>query len=144
MRVTLVGVLAAPPTTDAAGRCRLVLTLEGAAVGVAFAARRGRPGRAPFGDQRADGSLDVAVTVPPRHRDYFISALGAEELRGAVVRASVQVRGWTVRTPGFGSTTGFAFDLRDVALADGSQLQAVAADPLGEEPSDEDPPDGIR
>ena len=124
MRITLVGILASPPAIDTTGRCRLTLSLEGAAVGAAFAARRGRAGRAPFGDLRPDGALDVTVTVPVVHREYFVAALGADALRGATLRATVRVRGWTVRSPGFSTTTGFAFDLIDAALADGSPLPA--------------------
>ena len=116
---TLAGFMSSAPTSVSPV---LLLTLEPAAVGAAFAARRGRGGRAPFGDLNADGSLDVRVTLPARHRAHFIRLLSRDDLHGAVVRATVRVRGWTVRNPGFATVTGFAFDLADVSLGDGSPI----------------------
>ena len=116
---TLAGFMSSAPTSVSPV---LLLTLEPAAVGAAFAARRGRGGRAPFGDLNADGSLDVRVSLPARHRAHFIRLLSDDDLRGAPLRATVRVRGWTVRNPGFASVVGFSFDLADVTRADGTPI----------------------
>jgi hypothetical protein len=124
---SLVGFLSSPPTAESPV---LILTLESAAAGAAFAARRGRPGRAPFGDRRADGSLDVRVSLPARHRAHFVRLLSDDSLRGALLCATVRVRGWTVRNPGFASVVGFSFDLAAVTRADGTPIPSLESAPV--------------
>lgn len=124
------GFLVARPTANG-----FVIAVDGADAAAARAAARGR-GRAPF-TAGVGGALEVRVTLR-RHRDFFAAALGAAAI-GARIRATIRVRGWKIHEPGFGSTSGVAFDLTEIAI-DGvvPELAPAPEPPVPEPETDSD------
>ena len=117
------GFLVARPTANG-----FVIAVDGADAAAARGAARGR-GRVPF-TVGVGGALDIRITLR-RHRDFFAAALGAAAI-GARIRATIRVRGWNFHEPGFGSTSGVAFDLTAVEINGAAPESAPASAPASE------------